>query len=54
VPRIVIDFGMRKSLHLEIGIGMWNFDGWSIWANFLLWYIEITIYKNEDTIDTRR
>jgi hypothetical protein len=44
---IEIDRGMRRNFHLEIGIGIWNFDGLTFWINFLLWYWQITFYPEK-------
>lgn len=46
--RVNIYFGIRRQFHLEIGIGIWNFDGWDIWIDLLLLYAGINIQGGHD------
>lgn len=44
--RLRWDYGMRKSLHLEIGVGLWDMSGvLALWVNFLWWYVQVEIIR---------
>ena len=43
IGRVEIYCGMRTSLDIRLGVGMWGFDGWDFWIDLLLLYAGITI-----------